>query len=128
MNLRRTTILVYKILTKLRLVHREEDISKRYQEVNEEPIKFRPKQINWIQKKLTQSQLMNLKNVLQPKHITLITKKDRYETLSNYSKQGIETDWTWLPLHLQTKYSKYPKEKLTNTEKLWKKTITIRIK
>lgn len=56
-----------------------------------------------------------------------ITIESRYE-LSNYlSKLGIETQWTFFPLHLQNKYNKYQKDNLANTEYLWKKELSVPI-
>lgn len=126
-NLRKITMFTYNILIKLKILHREENITKRYQETNQKTTIFRPKTMNWIQKKITQAQLMDLKKVLKPRTQTILV-PNRYQTLKNHSKQGIEVDWTFYPLHLQKKYSKYPKQKLTNTEQVWKKTITIRTK
>jgi len=124
-NLRPLTFFVYNILNKTGIVHREEDITKRYEAVNKKEVTFQPKKINFIQKKLTQSQLYNSNPIFTQKTRPILV-KCRYLLMQELAKKGIESEWVNYPLHLQKKYQKYTSEDLTNTEKIWKQTIITR--
>lgn len=53
----------------------------------------------------------------------------RYELATFLSKVGIETQWTFYPLHLQSKYSRYytKNDSLKNTNLLWKRELSLPI-
>lgn len=65
-----------------------------------------------------------------PEHVfsyyTIIVKKgSRYDLAKHLARKGIETQWTFYPLHLQERFSGYRADNLSLTEELWKKVLSL---
>ncbi|PIN81796.1 hypothetical protein COV13_00190 [Candidatus Woesearchaeota archaeon CG10_big_fil_rev_8_21_14_0_10_32_9] len=143
-------------LSKLGIIKREENIKELYSKTNLQKISIKPSKMHRLQKALTVFQLRNLENINEStqliaktyiqelktvKQIELpnssgnqftifpIKTNDRYSLSVFLSKHGIETQWTFYPLHLQNKFSKYSKKSvsLKNTELLWKQELSLPI-
>ncbi len=65
-----------------------------------------------------------------PEHVfsyyTIIVKKgSRYDLASYLAKNGVETQWTFYPIHLQERFNGYRKDNLQVTEDLWQKVLSL---
>lgn len=59
-------------------------------------------------------------------YYTIILKEgDRYDLAEYLARKGIETQWTFYPLHLQEKFGVYRHDNLSNTEYLWKRVLSL---
>lgn len=144
--------LFYSLLLKLGLSRREENIQELYERVNERELKFVPSEMSRLQKATLLYQLDNLGRIIENhkkiadvyyeelagvKQIVLPTKENnlftlfpiiidnRYSLAKYLSAKGIETQWTFYPLHLQGKFKEFVRVPLMNTEKLWKKELSL---
>ncbi len=152
---KRFFINAYSLLIKLGIKKRLENICELYENINKSEVTIVPRKINRLQLATTLFQLRNIKRILSKqariaeiyrkklsniKEITLpinnahsftyfpIAVKNRYRLAKWLSENGIETQWTFYPLHLQTKFAKYAKGIiLKNTDQLWKKELSLPI-
>lgn len=59
-------------------------------------------------------------------YYTIILKEgDRYDLSKYLAGKGIETQWTFYPLHLQEKFGIYRHDDMGNTEYLWKRVLSL---
>ena len=59
------------------------------------------------------------------KHSGALYPRELNEFSSFLAKKGIETEWTYTPLHLRKQYSRFYDSSLPTTEKIWYKCITL---
>jgi len=112
----------YKILCDLRVCHREMDIRKRYEQSNTEVEKGT--RMNFVEQTLTLAQLWDFENVTKPRYEVIKT-NNRLLKMAELTNKCNEVDWSFFPIHKVSNYSKYPRQNLPNTEKLWKKQLII---
>jgi len=112
----------YKILCDLSICHREMDIRKRYEQSNTHAEKGFG--MNFVEQTLTLAQLRDLENVTKPRYEVIKT-DNRLLKMAELTNKCNEVDWSFFPIHKVSNYSKYPRQNLPNTEKLWKKQLII---
>ena len=147
--LKKYFVRVFYHLVKWGIVKREEDISKLYEETNKKDVNIIPRKMHWLQKLLLHDiddvckwidraelysiMLEKVPNLIVPNlennicFVYTILVEDRYELANYLAEHGIETYWTFHPLHLQSKYKGYQTKELPNTDKVWKKTLSLPI-
>lgn len=89
--------------------------------------------------KIYKDELKGINEIILPKgenhqftYFPILT-KNRYQLSKFLSEKGIETQWTFYPLHLQEPFKKYVKKdklkknKLTMTDHLWKQELSLPI-
>jgi len=120
--LRKPTFFVYNQLCEFGICHREMDISKRYAH---SVTSFGKKMsMNWIEQTLTLAQLNDFKNVIKPRY-EVIKVNNRVAKMEELTSKGEECDWSFFLISNVERYKKYPCEKLTKSEELWKHQMTI---
>lgn len=67
---------------------------------------------------------------IYPEHVftyyTIIVKRaSRYDLAEHLARKGIETQWTFYPLHLQEKFGRFRRDDLKLTDELWKKVLSL---
>ncbi len=144
----------YSLAIKFGLLKREQNIIDLYEKTNKKNFEIRAYKMSRLQMAAVFYQIKNLSKILENhrkianvymkeltdiREIKLpdghdnvftlfpITTNYRYQLAEYLSKNGIETQWTFFPLHLQSKFSIYAKEKLENSEALWKKELSLPI-
>lgn len=146
---------IYKLLYSLRILKRENNIPRFYENNKPDLKKKMPKKMNKLQLSLILHQLKNFEkltaglnavaetyysNLANLREISLpnptgnqftlfpVQVPDRYSLAEDLRKKGIETQWTFYPIHLQKSYAgKFKKGPLKETDILWKKELSLPI-
>jgi dTDP-4-amino-4,6-dideoxygalactose transaminase len=84
----------------------------------------------WLADSLSDIADLQLPQGQPPQHVysyyTLrVVRGCRYELARHLSEKGVQTQWTFYPLHKQERFAGYRYEDLTNTEKLWQQTLAL---
>jgi dTDP-4-amino-4,6-dideoxygalactose transaminase len=84
----------------------------------------------WLTEQLSSIPALALPQGQCPEHVysyyTLrVLRGSRYELARHLSEQGIQTQWTFYPLHKQERFAGYRHDNLTCTEKLWQQTLSL---
>ena len=98
------------------------DISKRYEHSHHHTLNI--KGMNWLQTVLTLAQFRDFTNVIKPRY-EVKKVSCRLAEMIHYAEQGIETDWSFLPIHKIKRYEHYPRTSMKQTEELWRKQMTL---
>ena len=84
----------------------------------------------WLTEQLSSISAIALPQGQFPEHVysyyTLrVLRGSRYELAHHLSEKGIQTQWTFYPLHKQERFAGYRRDNLTFAEKLWQQTLSL---
>lgn len=96
----------------------------------DEIVKSMTERARWLTEQLSSIPALALPQGQYPQHVysyyTLrVLRGSRYELARYLSEKGIQTQWTFYPLHKQERFTGYRRDNLTFTEKLWQQTLSL---
>ncbi|MCS6862058.1 MAG: DegT/DnrJ/EryC1/StrS family aminotransferase [Abditibacteriales bacterium] len=96
----------------------------------DEIVRSMTERARWLTEQLSSIPDLALPHGQFPQHVysyyTLrLLRGSRYALARHLSEQGIQTQWTFYPLHKQERFAGYRRDHLPRTEKLWQQTLSL---